>query len=77
MINCEGDQRRREGFDCRERLQVDGRKRKQGKRLEMLMHVVSLASGARHQHKESRISTPIYDSMSKEIMCINQRFAVK
>ena len=53
MINGGGDQRRREVFDGRERLQVDGRKRRRGKRLEMLMHVVSSASGARHQCKES------------------------
>ena len=39
-----GDQRRPEGFDGRERLQVDGRKRRRGKRLEMLMHVASSAS---------------------------------
>ena len=45
-----------EGFKGRERLQVDGRKRRQGKRLEMLMHVVSSTSGDRHRLgcKESR-----------------------
>ena len=42
-----------EGFKGRERPQVDGRKRRGGKRLEMLMHVVSSASGARHRCKES------------------------
>ena len=52
MING-GDQRRRDGFDGRERLQVDGRKRRRGKRWEMLMQVVSSASGARHRGKES------------------------
>ena len=44
-----------EGFKGRERLQVDGRKRRQGTRLEMLMHEVSSASGDRHRcTKESR-----------------------
>ena len=47
-----------EGFKGRERLQIDGRKRRQGTRLEMLMQVVSSASGDRlHRHrctKESR-----------------------
>ena len=52
LIN-EGDQRRRDGLDGRERLQVDGRNRRRGKRLEMLMHVVSSASRARHRCKES------------------------
>ena len=55
MIICRRDQRRREGFDGLERLQVDGRKRKRGKELEMLMHVVSSTSGARRQCKESRL----------------------
>ena len=58
MIICRRDQRRLEpleGFDGLERLQVDERKRKRGKQLEMLMHVVSSASGARRQCKESRL----------------------
>ena len=54
MINCGGNQRRLERFDGRERLQVDGRKRERGKLLDMLMHVVLSASGARHRCKESR-----------------------
>ena len=48
-----GDQRRRDGFDRRGRLQVDWRKRRRGKQLEMLTHVVSSASGSSHQCKES------------------------
>ena len=44
MIIGGGGQRRPEGFDGRERLRVDWRKRRRGKRLEMLMHVASSAS---------------------------------
>ena len=50
-INGGGDQRRREGVDGQERLQVDGRKRKRGDKWEMLMHAVASASGARHRCK--------------------------
>ena len=38
----------------RERLQVDGLKRRRAKRSEMLMHLLSSASGLRHRCKESR-----------------------
>ena len=46
-----------EGLNGRERLQVDGqhchgRRRRRGKLLEMLLHVVLSASGVRHQHTE-------------------------
>ena len=54
MINGGSDRRRREGFEGRECLQVNGRKRRRGKRLDMLMDVMSSASGARHRCKESR-----------------------
>ena len=61
MING-GDQRRRDGFDGRERLQVDGRNRRRGKRWEMLMHVVSSASGARHRCIEPSEETLRYQN---------------
>ena len=51
MNCCGGDQRGLEGFDGRERLQVDGRKRRRGKRLGVLMHVVSSASGAQYRRR--------------------------
>ena len=53
MINGGGDQRRPEGFDGREGLQVDGRKRRRGKRLEMLMHIVSSASQSEWSDSDS------------------------
>ena len=74
-----------EGFNGRERLQDDGRKRRRGKRLEMLMHAVSSASGARHRCKESwrrketlRYHLPVnsrqYRTPARAQTCAGRRF---